>query len=461
MFSQAEEKSDGRTPSQGESSVHFDFQQSKIKSPLNAQTAAFFNERNGIDLLPDDVLRETFLSCDGERLKIRSLSESDPEKAPQNPPLPLVLSSICSSWRRVALSTPQLWSSIGIASFTEHSTLVAAEWLSRARGLPVSIYIKRICYDDEHVYAKLTIFLSAYHIRSLNVFITGPLLEHDRFMSELPVESVASLERLTLTASLVGSIPVRLNSARYPRLQYLSLLGHYDSDSAITLPWTSLRKLDLTRFSLQFTQCLYILRQCTSLHSASLFVVPAFFPTGHEQVYLPNLSCLSFRFTSPTVHMGTYFDVLAVPSLTYLAIDQPATKSYEDPPEIIWSSSSYARMIEGSHYPPIHQLIIPRTKDPVDLGDLLRHTPTLTRLTLLYGALDEDTSKQLAEGRLGPNLQHLDIEEIRGVTREQFLDIISMRVEDSKQIEEAPRGTITSIKFVCSNPRDLTLDEVS
>ncbi|PPQ94296.1 hypothetical protein CVT25_004953 [Psilocybe cyanescens] len=63
---------------------------------------------------------------------------------------PLLLGSVCRPWRRIAWSSPQLWSHIHISIPTpEHrrSIDVPQEWIDRSAELPLSIYVKISCCD--------------------------------------------------------------------------------------------------------------------------------------------------------------------------------------------------------------------------------------------------------------------------------------------------------------------------
>ncbi|KAJ6622567.1 hypothetical protein B0H10DRAFT_1787781 [Mycena sp. CBHHK59/15] len=91
--------------------------------------------------VPHDVLQEIFISC----LPTDHNSLMDAREAP------MILGHICSGWRRLALSTPMLWSSIHIPSLIKYSQssipsdfiprcgeLVQA-WLDRSGNCSLSI----------------------------------------------------------------------------------------------------------------------------------------------------------------------------------------------------------------------------------------------------------------------------------------------------------------------------------
>ncbi|KAF8892384.1 hypothetical protein CPB85DRAFT_245019 [Mucidula mucida] len=65
--------------------------------------------------LSDDVLHEIFTHCflDREALEWKFCTEPDSDYSALNSKnVPWTLSQVCSSWRRVALSAPRLWSTI-------------------------------------------------------------------------------------------------------------------------------------------------------------------------------------------------------------------------------------------------------------------------------------------------------------------------------------------------------------
>ncbi|KAL0947468.1 hypothetical protein HGRIS_014978 [Hohenbuehelia grisea] len=96
--------------------------------------------KSSILLFPPEVLSEIFLHCLPKgRPPVVHASEA-----------PLLLGSICSLWRAVALATPGLWATIHIASpLRKHETptllafqalcIMVKTWLGRSAALPITL----------------------------------------------------------------------------------------------------------------------------------------------------------------------------------------------------------------------------------------------------------------------------------------------------------------------------------
>ncbi|KAJ7477039.1 hypothetical protein B0H11DRAFT_1308216 [Mycena galericulata] len=95
--------------------------------------------------LPVEVTSEIFLCC------VLS-SESEDVRlpfgySPVSPPLPLLLTWVCQTWRNIALKTPRLWASFSGSFPLERPRVVddqqVAEWVDRAGSAPLSIFLHR------------------------------------------------------------------------------------------------------------------------------------------------------------------------------------------------------------------------------------------------------------------------------------------------------------------------------
>jgi hypothetical protein len=464
--------------------------------------------------LPDDVLREIFLWCIGDDLEVDIPSrypqgddyepeselsddadtctdpecdedrymlawpgweESDADSESLEDPLPqqIILSHVCSRWRHLALSTSELWSSVFITWFDARSKQLANEWLSKAARYPVSISISSICSCSDwdtasdvefDIQTELRDFLSAYNIKMLDLPIyskTWPQLT--LILSELPDDNISFLEKLSLTELDEGG-SLFLDDARYSRLQFLQLAGRFDGTSFV-LPWNSLRELDTTVFYLPFTQCLHILRQCTSLHTCS-FGVKFLTAMEYETAYLeyepvdhPNLSVLLVSFINPApIHV--VLRPLTIPNLTSLIID----RAYFDSDNKLYStlpllgsglSAGYLDLMQRSNYPSIRHLSITYTDFPINIANLLIASPTLTQLTIGHVAFGQTTLGDLAEGQLGPNLQHLAVVRLSDASLREVLDAILLR--NSERVGKESVTPFRSVELLdnCLDDTDL------
>ncbi|KAF8346115.1 hypothetical protein F5887DRAFT_123620 [Amanita rubescens] len=98
-----------------------------------------------INQFPREILAEIFWFCLPEK-------HFEPRKGPVRMlkrAAPFLVSSICSSWRELALATPKLWTTVGITlgnpdkdlSTTVH---VVDNWLERSGTLPLKLYLAQM-----------------------------------------------------------------------------------------------------------------------------------------------------------------------------------------------------------------------------------------------------------------------------------------------------------------------------
>ena len=198
--------------------------------------------------IPMDVLGEIFLHCVASQDRNPALSFAE---------APLLLTGICTSWRTLALSFPQLWASVHILisceldyNHTNHdiearrrhySATMAArcklltEWLSRSGSQKLSVSIvlpdvsSRLHFKDCEDVAVDSLFRtllpSANRWSELNVVMPMNLFEK-RLDTAIPVEWEPILQKLTLSLGGVyppGRGPFTLLNA--PTLQKLTYSG--------------------------------------------------------------------------------------------------------------------------------------------------------------------------------------------------------------------------------------------
>ena len=420
--------------------------------------------------LPDDILQEIFIWCIGDNPEVdipfmegfcesmedelddyeRDSNSDHGSDMCTNPefdadelhvskeelllPQQIILSHVCSRWRRVASSTRKLWSSVFITCFNALSKRLANEWLLKAADCPISISISSFVRssDEFNTYTELKNFLSAYKIRILDLSIYSKTwVELGLVMTDLPDENISFLEKLSLTDMDDGDVQeiLCLNSPRYPNLHFLELSGG-DCNSAFIAPWDSLYELDISCCYLPFAQCLHILRQCTSLHTCSFCVNLLSAEVQYEPVHHPNLSVLLLSFVCP-VSVGISLRPLTIPNLTSLTIDRAYLGHHFSHP-LLGSGleTEYSSLMQRSNNPSIQHLSIIYMDIPINIANILISSPTLTRLTIGHVAFGQqlETLNDFAEGLLGPNLQHLGLVKLSELgSLHRILEMILLR----------------------------------
>jgi hypothetical protein len=93
----------------------------RMKRSLNERTTPIYR-------IPTEILSEIFLHC-----LVEDSDGFDAEEAP------LLLNFVCSKWRTVAISTPQLWSSISLDLPPCGGIEMLETWLSRSSASPLKI----------------------------------------------------------------------------------------------------------------------------------------------------------------------------------------------------------------------------------------------------------------------------------------------------------------------------------
>ncbi|KAF9074261.1 hypothetical protein BDP27DRAFT_1416559 [Rhodocollybia butyracea] len=163
-----------------------------------------------INYLPVELLREIFMLClPYERW---TLPMSAFTLRPLYPPRQLILSQVCSYWRRVALCFPDLWSTITIISPALYHIPMVKLWLERSRQLPLTLYINGHNYfngqsesrDWEKACTSITVIedvinLLRPHVRrwkSITFILSPPLSPHHPWVVTLPPGCLSLLESL-------------------------------------------------------------------------------------------------------------------------------------------------------------------------------------------------------------------------------------------------------------------------
>ncbi|KAJ7744950.1 hypothetical protein DFH07DRAFT_924816 [Mycena maculata] len=205
--------------------------------------------------LPTETTAEIFMHC-----------LPDVPSLPRIDTAPLLLGRICSKWRIISLTTPQLWSSLTFRNHTlglpVHTVVELIEtWLARARTCPLFL---RVVVHPPRWGEQFFDILKRHSHTWRDVEFDIPFEQLERFGRDLPLPM---LERLAIhVASRLSSNPVEAFQAA-PALRHLHLL---DAASALVVafPWAQLASLAIKRGASH--HCLSILSLTPNLVDCTL-----------------------------------------------------------------------------------------------------------------------------------------------------------------------------------------------
>ncbi|KAF8214065.1 hypothetical protein K438DRAFT_1802810 [Mycena galopus ATCC 62051] len=291
------------------------------------------------------------------------------------------VSHVCRHWRKVADSTPRLWTGPMLVSFFREPGSNAEEvyanglqtWLARSAPLSVPISITNL--DRHAISSRLTeeVLQVAFRWRSLRVIGTAPSSQVRR-LSEGWLDALEELELGKIVRDGYDPSAIVLFTTA-PRLRKLTM----DLGCQIPMPFLQLTDLTLNQLSEDPSAelLLDILAQCTNLSGARVFVTgwSAGLPTTRVNIIALNrLRNLSLAF----VRAGdiSLLDHLSAPALddVHLYFQSSPTQWLEATFTTFQLRSPHITKLEIS----ARELYLP----PHALRATLFHAPCLTHLSV-------------------------------------------------------------------------------
>lgn len=287
--------------------------------------------------LPEDVIREIFLT---------SLPSSG-NAVMSSRQAPLVLCQVCSSWRSIAFSTPQLWASLHVVvpnSARLHLLSGAVDaWLTRSGILPLSLTlaVSRACEPGSDNVATMIDVLTNFSQRWKRVKITLSPRTILTPLTNLHPSDVPILESIAFAAigsgtwqNLVTALDIpwrRFKFFQTSSIRSASLASVGGNFRALSLPWPLLQSLSLTAgsprdsdsFELTTTTALLILRQCPNLTTCNICITPERDPVA-EDSESPPIQLL--RLVDFTVDNREYWQSNAI--LLFTSLRVPALRHF-------------------------------------------------------------------------------------------------------------------------------------
>ncbi|KAF9002880.1 hypothetical protein BDQ17DRAFT_1356254 [Cyathus striatus] len=367
--------------------------------------------------LPPEVLQEIFMAClPDDRNPCMAASEA-----------PMLLTRICNSWYKVAVSTPGLWARIHIVLPTASSNgidlsekiqqrqVVVNEWLARSRSCPLSISVyqafsfsrtyRSSTTEKLHIlFFQNTLIAHAQRWYDINLYMTP------RFFSvvqRIPASDLPMLKKFHISSLsiLYGGLPAGLwkNALilQSPCLEALTLSLKFQPlqmpEMALLKRWPRLISLSLRiragETSTGSPSIISMISQsCPLLENLRLYIdIPSSFrlsPSFDEviKVSLPNLKALAIATSGG--HAGHYsplFGVIDAPSLQHFELYY-YPQLFVSTPETIYTALSALLTNFGTNL--LSWKLYPIGLDTEYMTSLLKLTPCLRELTFSSGQFD-------------------------------------------------------------------------
>ncbi|KAJ7773445.1 hypothetical protein B0H16DRAFT_1512372 [Mycena metata] len=276
-----------------------------------------------LDTLPLELATEIFISTlDSDISDERLVSQLDAEflledgrvnDRPSPTSGPLLLAQICQAWRRVALSTPQLWSNLVLceAHASNPNLALIEQWLERAPLVSLSVWANPI---PDTILDLISRHRTKWKVLTFQC-LGGSAFELSRIN---PAGGFPSLRELVINKSDQGVNTIQ-SFRDAPQLQEFHLLGCFSFLTAIRIPWAQITHFSCSIPSVDATQFLHILKSTPNLVCA-VFRTTSWSPGN---MIPPLLRLKSLTLTSHELHgfaPATVLRYLTLPALQTLHV---------------------------------------------------------------------------------------------------------------------------------------------
>ena len=257
--------------------------------------------------------------------------------------VPILVGSVCTKWRRVALGTPQLWTSLALEHTTDKPLKVnpfhvIPEWLNRSGCLPLEIYLgdglEKIFTSEKHTAAfkQCMVLLGDHFHRCRSFHVTNA------FPNILPAmfppgscRNASSLREIRVIPSIF-TLPQRslkLGNISAPNLESIDVYRPSTFFDSITLDYSRLRSLRWNTSMASndeessLDSLMKVLSLCPNLEECEI-MHPSHSTISLDNVTMvsvPSLRRLRLKFTLQA-DPSPLFSVLRTPGLESLTLEQ-------------------------------------------------------------------------------------------------------------------------------------------
>lgn len=328
---------------------------------------------------PPEILSEIFLFCLANSFEMEVCSDES---------APLLLGQICSHWRKVAVSTPRLWTSMSFGILLRNSaseTELAKVWLMRAYKCPLSIKFGDYATSTESNSSSVIDLLVSTCDRWQDLHLSLPSHMADSFS---PVRGrLFRLKSLSIRQSWADSLCRWSALGEAPQLRNLCLDDPRNITNILDLPWHQLKTLCLRNF--RVNRALEVLQKCPNLAQCEIIFYNSDLKIPPMPIQLTHMCSL---------HLETQVD----PTGLLISLELPALKSLRivllGPQHREWAvGSSLAALLTRSRCP-LQTLCLDfhaHTLHDIDLIKCLESVPSLLTLELRRRAAVSLTFKVL------------------------------------------------------------------
>jgi hypothetical protein len=331
-----------------------------------------------LSALPYDILSQVFLLCLPEQIIYFGDGDGG-VPSPQTMSTPLDLARVCSAWREVALSVPELWSRIHFQFTAKHSAAQRARvtlFLKRSSSYPLHIRLM-LSYDSDHIssYARqsVALIIDALVAQSFRWKKVWFWLQYDEFVMfvnrirPLPLLQSFNLYAQSYNRPFPNDALANM-LAIAPKLHTLTLNIPKPASSSFSLPESCAHLKRCSIAWIPLSPCLDILRVASGLQEYDL-----------RHCTFPFLSDQSMSQTTSHIHSLTLAYIQNVHGfLNHIALPSLASLVIRSTPKL----SPYAPFLarSGSMLRELTLDIISFTDD--ELIDVLQLVPELHTLTI-------------------------------------------------------------------------------
>ena len=335
--------------------------------------------------MPPEVVSEIFELC----MPHRPANHNPHSDSKFDFSAPFILGAVCQQWRRIAWSTPRLWTTISMDLSTALSQLpLARGWLSRSGTLPLSVFVR--------ARNKFSI-LSNADFGPLISFLNENAHRWQSLVLDLPVSTFSCLRGDPQGRSILKTlkfVPLVHPEAPSGVVRWTSCSNNFDHKPTVVdvawmpfpfigINWVNVTQAKVSGFSMD--QVFELLRSAPSMIQCSVFSISANenhypvprYPIPSKFISHPNLEYLHLHLrVGETLPLSR----LSLPPLSVLTLGWHGVLNAQD----------FISLIERSS-PPLRVLTIANpTIRAGDFLQLLQAVPTITTLQLKMGK-DYDT----------------------------------------------------------------------